>query len=113
MSGKFIRTGMGVDHRESRTDWQRLTELDDKAIDAAIAKDVDTYGLDSESLGRVDSAYHYEVFRDETEGYRWRLVTGGGDVLASSPNAFPNKLAVTRAIAELRAAVLGSNLLAA
>jgi uncharacterized protein YegP (UPF0339 family) len=104
---------MGADHSETLTDWQRLKAVDDAAIDAAIADDADAYALETEALGRIDSAYHYEVLRDETGGFRWRLVAGGGGVLATSPNAFPTKEAVTRAIAELRAAVLGSDLLAA
>ena len=104
---------MGADHRNSRTDWTRLKGLDDEAIDVAIADDADTYALEIEALGRTDSAYHYDVFRDEAGGYRWRLVAGGGSVLASSPTAFDTKEAATSAIAELRAALLGGNLLAA
>jgi uncharacterized protein YegP (UPF0339 family) len=113
MNGKTIRTGSVVDHKASQTDWERIKGLSDAEIDAAIADDADTYALDSEVLGRTNSTYHYEVYRDVQGGYRWRLVAKDGKVLASSHSAFRSKNAVKSAIAGLRAALLGDDSLAA
>ncbi len=113
MSGHSIKTGSAVGHEQTRTDWAKLRTQSDDEIDAAIASDADCYALETEILGRMDSAYHYEVVGDEKQGYRWRLVGADGSVLASSVDTFSSKAAVTKAIADLRTALLGGDLLAA
>ena len=112
MSGHSIRIGSAVEHEHTGTDWAKLRALSDAEIDTAIAEDVGAYPLEAETLGRVESAYHYQIFRDG-KGYRWRLISAQGDVLANSPEAFLSKSAVTKAIAGLRAAILGGDSLAA
>jgi uncharacterized protein YegP (UPF0339 family) len=113
MNGKVIRTSSAVDYKASRTNWARVKGLNDAEIDAAIANDSDAYSLDTEVLGRLDSAYHYDVYRDVQGGYRWRLVAKDGQVLANSHSAYPSKKSVKSAIAGLRAALLGGESLAA
>jgi uncharacterized protein YegP (UPF0339 family) len=113
MSEELIRTNSNAAPEAGRTDWARIREMGDKAIDAAIASDSDSYALDTEILGRADSAYHYEVYRESAGRYRWRLIAADSEVLASSPQGFPTKAAALNAIAGVRHALLGGNALAA
>lgn len=113
MSDRVIRTGSDAAPEKGRTDWARIREMDDSAIDATIAGDPDSYALDAEILGRADSAYHYVVYRENTGQYAWRLLSADGQVLASSPEGFRTKAEVMNAIAAVRKAVLGGSALAA
>jgi uncharacterized protein YegP (UPF0339 family) len=113
MSEKFIRTSTNAVPEAGRTDWARVRDMDDKAIDAAIAGDADSYALDTEILGRADSAYHYEVYRETDGTYRWQLLMGNRQAVASSPASFKSKAAALSAIAEVRKALLGGSALAA
>ena len=113
MSEKLIRTSSNVAHEAGRTDWARVEKMNDKAIDAAIAGDADSYALDTEILGRADSAYHYEVYRESQGQFRWRLLSADSQVLASSPEGFRTKAAALNAIAGVRQALLGGSALAA
>ena len=113
MSEKLIRTNSNAAPEKGRTDWSRVRDMDDKTINAAIAGDADSYALDTEILGRADSAYHYEVYREKTGQFRWKLLSADGKVLASSPEGFRSKAAALNAIAGVRQALLGGNALAA
>lgn len=113
MSEKRIRTSSNAAPEAGRTDWARVRDMGDAAIDAAIAGDADSYPLDTEILGRADSAYHYEVYRESAGRYRWRLVAGDSQVLALSPEGFRTKTAALNAIAAVRQALLSGNALAA
>lgn len=112
MSDKFIKIGSDVAPEAGRTDWARVQKLSDKEIDIAIAGDSESYALDTEILGRAGSAYHYEVYR-AGRGFRWRLLSGDGEAVASSPDSFRTKAAAFHAIAEVRQALLGGSALAA
>jgi uncharacterized protein YegP (UPF0339 family) len=113
MSEKLIRTSSNAVSDAGRTDWARVRDMGDEAIDAAIAGDADSYELDTEILGRADSAYHYEVYRESAGKYRWRLLSADSQVLASSPEGFRTKAAALNAIAGVRQALLGGSALAA
>lgn len=113
MNEKLIRTNSNAASDAGRTDWTRVRDMDDAAIDGAIAGDADSYALDTEILGRADSAYHYEVYRESAGRYRWRLVAGDSQVLASSPESFGTKAAALNAISGVRQALLSGSALAA
>jgi uncharacterized protein YegP (UPF0339 family) len=113
MSGTTIRTGSDVVPKPTQTDWARLKSLRDDEIDAAIAGDADAYALETEALGRSGSAYRYEVYQLAPSRFGWRLVSSEGRIFATSEGAFASKAEVRKAIAEVRAALLGGHLIAA
>lgn len=113
MSGKTTRISSGAAPKATRTDWARVQKLGDKAVDAAIAADPDAYPLEEERLGRSGGAYRYQLVTGEDGRYRWRLIAGNGDVLATSHESFATSAAAKYAIAGVRNALLGGDLLAA
>jgi uncharacterized protein YegP (UPF0339 family) len=113
ISGKTIRTSSGAAAKEGRTNWSRVRGRSDEEIDTEISGDPDTYALESEVLGRADSSYHYVVYRLADGQFRWKLLSADRKAVASSPDSFRTKAAALNAIAEVRAALLGGNALAA
>ncbi|HEX6374889.1 MAG TPA: DUF1508 domain-containing protein [Allosphingosinicella sp.] len=109
MNGKPTKTGSAVAVDGSRTDWARVRSLSDEEIDAAIADDPDSYGIEeAELLGRKGASYRYELYCDRSGGWRWRLLAADGEVLAVSAQAFTSRQSVETAIVTLRDALLGA-----
>lgn len=113
MSGKTIKTSSDAVPKHTRTDWEHLKALTNDDIDAAIANDADAYALDTEVLGRSGSAYRYEVYQTAGSHFAWRLISSDGRIFATSDERFASKAEARRAIADVRAALLGARQLAA
>lgn len=108
MSAKYTRTGLDADAEQSLTDWDRLRELGDEEIDAAIAADESSYAIaDGDRIGRVGAGYRYVVFRGEA-GWQWRLVDSAGTILAESHGGFRTRRSAELALVSLRQALLGA-----
>jgi uncharacterized protein YegP (UPF0339 family) len=98
-----------VDNKASRTDWARLRALTDEEIETAIAADPDSYELtSSDLLGRNGASFRYEIYKDSRRGWRWRLLSADGDVLALGAQAYSSRNDVEAAILMLRDALLGA-----
>lgn len=112
MSGKITRISLDEALKaaatESQTDWHRVRALTDKDIDAAIASDPDSWAPDENELKRRPKPGHYQVYRDGTGKYRWRLLAADGSVVAEGAQAFATRKQMQEALDNLRFLMLSS-----
>ena len=101
MSEHITRVSLAEAVDGDRTNWSRLQNLSDSALDAAIAADDDTFAVD---LTRTTTA-RYVIYRDSAGQWRWRLMSAAGDILARSGGAFGSKTAATVAVGAIRTAL--------
>jgi uncharacterized protein YegP (UPF0339 family) len=109
MNAKVTRIGLDEGSEESRTDWARVRALTDAEIEAAVADDPDSYLLaQGDEIGRKGASFHYQIYRDPGDAWRWRLLSARGEVLAVGGQGFSSRKEVQAAIATLRDALLGA-----
>lgn len=109
MSGDITRISLDEAVRGDRTDWARLRALTEDEIEAAIAADPDTFGLeDGEPQGRKGASYRYELHADSKGEWRWRLLDANGEILAVGGQSFSSRESLEAAITQLREALLGA-----
>ena len=101
MSEHITRISMAEAADGDRTDWARIRDLSDSAIDSAIAGDCDTFAIDL----RKATAVRYAIYRDSAGQWRWRLMGSSGEILARSGGAFSSKAAASAAVAVVRTAL--------
>lgn len=108
MNAKLTKIDLDAATEEDRSDWDAVRALGDRAIDSAIASDPDAYRVeDRELIGRQGASYRYELYRDQQQQWRWRLVDARGELLAEGARSFASKAKALASIELLREAVLG------
>jgi uncharacterized protein YegP (UPF0339 family) len=82
--------------------------MTDDEIDAAIASDPDAWAVGDEESKRWPKPGHYEIYRDGSGKYRWRLVAADGSVVADGAQVFATRKQAQHALGDLRLLMLSS-----